>query len=142
MVARVAPIPPASSHLSSCPLCRLARMGMTGVWLPNGDLKTVTSVLPAVQVDKRTGRKVWFNSVVAAFTGWKDVRNEEGKAVVLGDGRQLDGVAVHACLKIMNEVAVDFPWHQGDVLLIDNKVTMHGRRSFKPPRRILASLVK
>jgi alpha-ketoglutarate-dependent taurine dioxygenase len=117
-------------------------MGMTGEWLPSGDLKTVTGVLPAVQVDPRTGLKVWFNSVVAAFTGWKDVRNQEGKAVVLGDGRPLDKEAMLACLQIMNEVAVDFPWQKGDVLLIDNKVTMHGRRSFKPPRRILASLAK
>ena len=41
-------------------------------WLPNGVLKTVTKVLPAIRFDggeKRSNTKNFFNSVVAAFTG-------------------------------------------------------------------------
>jgi hypothetical protein len=39
-------------------------------WLPNGCLKTVTAVLPAVRVEQRTGRKTWFNSIIAAYRGY------------------------------------------------------------------------
>jgi hypothetical protein len=33
-------------------------------WLDNGNLKTVTNVLPAIRTDIRTGKKMWFNSIV------------------------------------------------------------------------------
>ena len=31
-------------------------------------------------------------------------------------------------------------WKKGDVLLIDNRLVLHARRSFSGPRRILASI--
>ena len=40
-------------------------------WLPDGSLKTVTAVLPAVRPDPKGGKPQWFNSMVAAYTGWK-----------------------------------------------------------------------
>jgi alpha-ketoglutarate-dependent taurine dioxygenase len=33
------------------------------------------------------------------------------------------------------------PWQAGDVALVDNYVTMHGRRTFTGPRKVLVSLV-
>ena len=50
----------------------LTKLGSTFEWLENGDLKTVTSVLPAVRVDagpRRSNEKTFFNSMVAAYTG-------------------------------------------------------------------------
>ena len=40
----------------------------------------------------------------------------------------------------MGELAVDIPWQKGDVMLLDNLRSMHARRPFTPPRRILAYL--
>merc|ERR1719401_3134538 len=70
--------------------------GTSFEWLPNGDCRTVTAALPALRTDSRTGRKVFFNSVVAAFTGWNDSRNVGEKAVVLGDGSPVDADAIRA----------------------------------------------
>ncbi|CAI5522463.1 unnamed protein product [Closterium sp. Naga37s-1] len=85
-------------------------------------------------------REAWFNSMVAAYTGWKDVRNDPTKAVTFGDGEALPGEVVLAVEEEMERLAVAVPWRRGDVLLVDNLTVQHSRRSFEPPRRILASL--
>jgi alpha-ketoglutarate-dependent taurine dioxygenase len=47
-----------------------------------------------------------------------------------------------ACDQVLEEECVAVPWRHGDILLIDNWAVLHSRRSFEPPRRILASLCK
>lgn len=124
-------------------------MDMELEWLPAPErgsprlLKTTTAVIPATKRDPRAGGKTsWFNSIVAAFTGWKDRRNDPHKAVVFGDGKSLDADVLGRCLEIMNELAVAFRWERGDVLVVDNWVTLHSRNSFKGERLIYASLWK
>lgn len=123
-------------------------MGMELEWLPELEdgqrlLKTTTAVVPATKKDPRAGGKTaWFNSIVAAFTGWQDRRNDARKAVVFGDGGALDGGVVARCLEIMDELAVAFAWQRGDVLVVDNWVTLHSRRAFQGERVIWASLWK
>jgi alpha-ketoglutarate-dependent taurine dioxygenase len=43
---------------------------------------------------------------------------------------------------IFADVSVAVKWQKGDVILADNRLVLHARNTFKPPRRILASLVK
>ena len=88
----------------------------------------------------RTNEKVFFNSMVAAYTGWKDSRNDPEKAVIAGDGTPIDPIFIQAAADIMEEICVAFTWQRGDVLLLDNRTVMHSRRSFTGKRRILASL--
>jgi alpha-ketoglutarate-dependent taurine dioxygenase len=38
-------------------------------------------------------------------------------------------------------LSFDIPWQRGDVALVDNYVTMHGRRTFTGTRKVLASLI-
>ena len=125
----------------------LTKLGSTWEWLPNGDLKTVTAPLPAIRLDEgpnRAGEKQFFNSIVAAYTGWNDSRNTGERAVVLDDGKDspLDPTGIADTLEIMRELTVAVPWVAGDVLLLDNRTAMHSRRPFTGPRRILASLVR
>lgn len=117
-------------------------MGMELEWLDGNVLKTTTAVIPALKKDARTGKTSWFNSIVAAFTGWKDRRNDPRKAVVFGDGKSLDAEVLGRCLEIMNELAVAFRWQRGDILMVDNWVTLHSRNSFKGERIVYASLWK
>lgn len=117
-------------------------MGMELEWLAGELLKTTTATLPATKTDLRTGKTSWFNSIVAAYTGWKDKRNDPRKAVVLGDGSLLDEEILRRCLEMMNEMAVSFEWQRGDILMVDNWVTLHSRNSFKGNREIYASLWK
>ena len=122
--------------------CRSAKLGVSLEWLSDGNVKTVTSVLPGLREDKESGQLAWFNSMVAAYTGWKDSRNVPEKAVTFGDGTPLPSEAVKECLRLMDELSVAILWEKGDVLLIDNHIVQHARRSFVPPRRVLAALTK
>ena len=117
-------------------------LGTTFEWMENGCLKTKTAVLPALRVDTRTGKKTWFNSVIAAYLGWNDVRNDAKKAVTFPDGTQMPENAMKTLEETFDRLAIDFTWRKGDVVMIDNRQVLHGRRSFTPPRRILATLCK
>ena len=84
--------------------------GTTVEWLDNGCLKTITEVLPATRVDTRTGKKVWFNSIIAAYLGWQDSRNERTKSVVFANGDPMDARVMHVLEEVFEANAVDFNW--------------------------------
>jgi hypothetical protein len=118
---------------------RLREIQYDWEWLPDGSLRATTPVLPAVR-NVGQGRKAFFNQLIAAFQGWKDDRNDPSKAIRFGDGSPLDRDAVNVATELAYEMAFDLPWQKGDAVLVDNFVTMHGRRTFKGTRKVLASL--
>ena len=97
-------------------------------------------MLPAVR-RLANARTSFFNQLIAAFKGWKDTRNDPARAIRFGDGSPLTPVDVAAASAIADELTFDIPWQPGDIALVDNFVAMHGRRTFKGTRKILASLV-
>ena len=119
---------------------RLRTLGYTWEWLADGCLRATTPVLPAIRT-AASGRKVFFNQLIAAFKGWKDSRNDPSKSITHGDGSPLDPDGVQAAVEIADELTFDVPWTNGDVVLVDNYLAMHGRRSFQGQRKVLASLV-
>lgn len=127
---------------------KMRKLGSEWEWLQDesgdealrGCLRTFTAVVPGIRTDTRTNQKTFFNSVVAAYTGWNDCRNVGSKAVMLGDGSHVGEQEMLDAQDIMAEIQVAFPWQQGDVLLLDNRTVMHSRQPFTGPRRILASL--
>jgi hypothetical protein len=118
----------------------LQQLGYTWQWLDDGCLRAVTPVLPAVRT-VGSGRKVFFNQLIAATKGWKDSRNDPSKSIMHGDGSPLDRDAVQRVAEIAEQISFDLQWQQGDVALVDNFLAMHGRRTFRGTRRVLASLV-
>ncbi len=119
---------------------RLQQLGYTWEWLPDGCLRATTPVLAAVR-QLPDGRKVFFNQLIAAYQGWKDTRNDPSKAITLGDGTPLNRDHVQLASDLAQQLTFDVPWQQGDVALVDNFVVMHGRRTFRGKRQVLASLV-
>lgn len=77
---------------------------------------------------------------MAAYFGWKDSRNQPEKAVLYGDDTPLDANDVTRTNEVLEANSVSFKWQKGDVLLIDNKFVLHSRKTFVPPRKILAAL--
>ena len=119
---------------------RMSALGYSWQWLDDGCLRATTPILPAVH-EISAGRKVFFNQLIAAFSGWKDSRNDPSKAITFGDQTPLDRDVVMQIVAMAEELSFDLPWQNGDVALVDNYLVMHGRRTFKGPRKILASLV-
>ena len=118
---------------------RLERLGYSWEWLDDGCLRATSPVLPAVR-EVAPGRKAFFNQLIAAFQGWKDSRNDPAKAIRFGDGTPLDRNAVNIATALANELTFDVPWQPGDAVLVDNLLAMHGRRTFRGTRKVLASL--
>ena len=119
---------------------RLRELGYSWEWLPDGGLRATTPVLPAVR-DLDDGRTSFFNQLIAASPGWKDVRNDPSRAVTFGDGTPLDRDAALTAAELGEDLSFVIPWRRGDVALVDNFVTMHGRRTFTGTRKVLASLI-
>ena len=118
---------------------RMRELGYSWTWLDDGCLKATTPVLPAVR-GAGGGRTVFFNQLIAAFRGWKDRRNDPSKAITFGDGQPLDRDEVMQVAGLADELTFDLEWRTGDVALVDNILAMHGRRSFRGTRKVLASL--
>ena len=118
---------------------RLQTLNYTWEWLPDGCLRVTTPVLPAVR-EISPSRKTFFNQLIAAFRGWKDPRNDPSKSIRFGDGEPLDQDAMKVAIDLSDELTFDMPWQRGDVVMLDNFVVMHGRRTFRGKRKILASL--
>jgi len=119
---------------------RMAALNYSWEWSPDGSLRATTPVLPAVR-KLANGRMSFFNQLIAA-SHWQDLRNDPSKAITHGDGAPLDQESVSTAAEIADEITFNTPWEAGDVALVDNFVTMHGRRTFSGVRKILASLVQ
>ena len=120
---------------------RMISLGYSWEWLTNGCLRATTPVLPAVK-ELSTGRRAFFNQLIAASRGWSDARNDPSKAITFGDGSPLNVETVHIAATLAEEISFDVPWQEGDVALVDNFAVMHGRRTFTRTRKVLASLVE
>lgn len=118
---------------------RLRELGYSWDWLPENCLRATTPTLPAVR-EVAHGRKTLFNQLIAAFSGWKDERNDPSKAVRLGDGSALDDGSISTMISIANEITFPLAWEPGDAVIVDNTMVMHGRSPFEGRRKVLASL--
>ena len=119
---------------------RLSELGYSWEWKGRDELSVTSPTLPAVR-ELGGGKLSFFNQLIAAFKGWKDSRNEPSKSITYGDGSSLDPSEIERVCELADDITFDLPWQDGDLALVDNYLCMHGRRSFRGTRKVLASLV-
>ena len=119
---------------------RLSELEYSWEWMEQDELRVTSPTLPAVR-ELGNGKRSFFNQLIAAFKGWKDSRNDPSKSITHGDGSPLDPSEIERVCELADEITFDLPWQDGDLALVDNFLCMHGRRSFKGSRKVLASLV-
>ena len=120
---------------------KLAELGYAWEWLEDGSLKAVTPVLPAV-LTLENGVEVFYNQLIAAYMGWKGVRENPSVAITFGDGSHIPKEGLDKVVALADQFTFDLPWQDGDVALVDNYMAMHGRRSFggERKRQVLVAL--
>lgn len=121
-------------------------------WKGDDGLKT-WQVRDAVAHHPKTGEMVWFNqahlfhlsnlendireSLVAAFEEDNLPRN-----AYYGDGSPIETFVLDEIREVFREAVIVFPWRQGDILLLDNMLTAHGRAPYIGKRRILVAMAE
>lgn len=117
---------------------RAREQGTTFSWLPDGSMKTTTMLLPAMRVDKRTNKMMWFNAIDDAYRAYDDERNIPEESVCFGDGKYMEADKMATMKDVLEGNAVDYMWRHGDVIMIDNIQVLHARRPFEHPRKVYA----
>ena len=110
-------------------------------WLEDGSMKTITEILPAVRLDKRTGKKIWFNAAFALNMLSQYKNYKKYIDVFFPNFELISADKIEALKEVYEEIGVSFKWHQKDVALIDNRTVLHSREKYSaPPRSIMTSL--
>ena len=85
-------------------------------------------------------QNTFHNSIVAAYLGWQDSRNDRFQSLLLGNGQELPSDAMEGIAQFMETNRILHTWKKGDIMALDNSLVMHSRNPFTSPRRVLASI--
>lgn len=113
---------------------KLKDLGYSWNWQDDGSLYATTPVLPAV-IELSNGKKSFFNQIIAAYMGWKGVRENPASALCFGDDSNIPKEGLELVSKLAEEFVFDLAWQDGDVALVDNYCAMHGRRPYSGERK-------
>lgn len=128
------------------------RAGISFSWQENGQLRT-WQVCQAVAQHPETGEMLWFNQAhlfhvsslspavrasLLAVMGYEDLPRN----AYFGDGTPIDDAIVEHIRDVYRQATVRFPWRQGELLLLDNMLTAHGRDPFSGSRKVVVSMAE
>jgi alpha-ketoglutarate-dependent taurine dioxygenase len=130
--------------------CRVS--GIKYEWRPGNSLRLIQT-RPATAVHPSTGDKVWFNQAEQfhpstnapdVYEALKEIYGDSPldmpQNACFGDGSPIPVDLITQIRTLMADEAVAFPWATGDLMIIDNMLTAHGRSPFQGPRKILVAM--
>lgn len=133
----------------------LTDSGMEFEWTDRG-IRTVARH-PAVVRHAVTGEKCWHNQADQWHRGMASVKDavpgaeagvksggagteDFGNHVTFADGREIDTADLYHIREVSRRCEVLFPWQEGDLMVIDNVLAMHGRKPFTGSRKVLVCM--
>ena len=117
-------------------------------WLP-GDCLKLSQTRPATLAHPETGERVWFNQ---AHGFHPSALGEETLAALraagekprlnssFGDGSPICPALLEHIRGVLRAETVEHRWQAGDILMIDNLLTAHGRMPFSGARKIVLAM--
>jgi alpha-ketoglutarate-dependent taurine dioxygenase len=119
-------------------------------WVDDAHLRT-SQVRPAIRCHPTTGERSWFNHAMFFHVSSLPEDIREGLLALLpeedlpyntyyGDGSPIEADTLTEIRAAYAAETVGFDWETGDVLLIENMLTAHGREPFEGQRSILVSM--
>ncbi|WP_193197120.1 non-ribosomal peptide synthetase [Nostoc sp. MG11] len=119
-------------------------------WRDNNCLRT-RQVRPAIAQHPKTGEMVWFNHVVfwhvsSLQTQFREKFFNEFTEEDLpyntfyGDGSPIENSVIAEIREAYQQEIIIYPWQKGDILMLDNMLTAHGRNPYSGSRKILTAM--
>ena len=119
-------------------------------WKENGGL-WLSQVRPATIEHPVTGEEVWFNQADGFHPSNLDQETYQSLISIMseddfrlnafyGDGSPLDAFMLGEIRETLKKEMVVFPWQDGDILILDNLLTAHGRMPFSGPRKVILAM--
>ena len=114
-------------------------------WLPDGSVRITTEAVPGLRLVADHAQNYIFqhafaNSIVAAYLGWQDTRNDRHEALQFGNQERIDEAVLESIAGYMESHRVLYPWKAGGIMAVNNNLVMHSRNPFEGPRRVFASI--
>jgi alpha-ketoglutarate-dependent taurine dioxygenase len=113
---------------------KLRSLNYSWNWNEDGSLQAQTSALPAIKT-LAGGRKVFFNQIVAAYMGWRGLREDPSLGLCFGDDSPIDKTFLDSICAAAKDLSFDLAWQDGDVAIVDNHLAMHGRMPYSGDRK-------
>lgn len=119
-------------------------------WKADGGLRT-RKICPAVANHPRTGERVFFNQIQAHHIACLPPDDRRAlldlfapedlpRNAYYGDGTPIEDSLMQEIVETYQRIEVTFPWQKGDLLMVDNMLTAHGRYPYAGPRKILVAM--
>lgn len=130
--------------------CRKA--GMEFEWVADDQFRTRQRG-QVVERHPRTGEMVWFNQAHLFHVSRLEADVREWLLVAFGehnlprnvyfaDGSPIDPAMLDEIMRVCDEQSIVFPWKKGDVLMLDNMLTAHGRKPFVGKRKVVIGIAE
>jgi alpha-ketoglutarate-dependent taurine dioxygenase len=128
-----------------------ANAGMTCEWTERG--LRVRQVAKGVRTHPRTGEHVFFNQVQLHHAACLDAETRAAmrklfadedlpRNVYYGDGTPISDDVICRIGEVYEQLCVETPWQQGDLIALDNMLVAHARRPFVGERKIVVAMGK
>jgi alpha-ketoglutarate-dependent taurine dioxygenase len=121
-------------------------------WIGVNRLRT-SQICQAIATHPKTGQTVWFNqahlfnisglppevrqSLLSAFEERDLPRN-----TYYGDGSPIETSALDEIREAYQQEAIIFPWQEGDIMMLDNMLTAHGRMPYTGARKVVVGMAE
>lgn len=123
-------------------------------WHDDNNWIRISQTRPAAITHPETQEWVWFSQAhlydfnPRLLGSWRYVgakllyarQHMRMHEVFHADGGKIERSDLYHIMDTLDANTVAFPWQKGDMLVLDNVLTMHGRAGFQGPRRILAAM--